>query len=342
MEIDFEPFSLSLASPLETADSKIADRQGFLVTATADGQTGIGEASPLPGFTESHEECQEALEAVCADPFDPLSGLADTPAARHGIHLALLDLRARMAGKPIVATLASDPTTEVPLNATVGDNRAPETAHQVTGYQDDGYECVKIKVGARSLKADRKRIERSRAAAGDELAIRVDVNGAWSREEAAPAMAWLGDADVAYVEQPLDPYDLRGHAILRQEAVPVALDESVIECGIDQILDADAADVLILKPMALGGIDRALSAASRAREADMEVVISNTIDAVIARTAAVHLAAALAPIPACGLATGDRLLADLATDPIAKQGGTATIPDHPGLGIDPDAIFIED
>jgi len=95
----FGRFSLPLARPLATAHGTIDRREGYLVRIGRD-PVGLGEATPLPGWTESLEACRDALGSALAD-LDPSSGLADlpdlstTPAARHGLELALLDLPLR-------------------------------------------------------------------------------------------------------------------------------------------------------------------------------------------------------------------------------------------------------
>jgi L-alanine-DL-glutamate epimerase-like enolase superfamily enzyme len=140
---------------------------------------------------------------------------------------------------------------------------------------------------------------------------------------------------VAYVEQPLPADDLAGHAALRGTDVDVALDESLVGRRVDSVLDADAADVLILKPMVLGGPGNAHTLALRAREQGVEPVVTTTIDGVVARLAALHVAAAVPDIGACGLATGDRLAADLAPDPTTVTDGAMSVPQSTGLGVDP-------
>jgi len=86
--------------------------------------------------------------------------------------------------------------------------------------------------------------------------------------------------------------------------------------------------------MALGGVDRARQAALEAREAGVEPVVTTTIDAVVARTAALHLAASVPDLPACGLATADRLAEDLAPDPAPVEDGRMAVPDAPGHGVE--------
>ena len=64
------PFALDLTRPLGTARGDIARREGFVVTVEPAGNrseaVGVGEATPLPGWTESHEDCAAALDAVAA------------------------------------------------------------------------------------------------------------------------------------------------------------------------------------------------------------------------------------------------------------------------------------
>jgi L-alanine-DL-glutamate epimerase-like enolase superfamily enzyme len=55
------------------------------------------------------------------------------------------------------------------------------------------------------------------------------------------------------------------------------------------------------------------------------------VDAVVARTAAVHVAAAIPDVPACGLATGSLLADDLYPDPAPVENGSVVVPDGPGL-----------
>jgi len=330
-----EPFSLPLADPIETARGRIAERRGFLVRHGAVVETGIGEATPLDGWTESHDECESALlrAADAPDADAALEAVDDAPAARHGVSLAVLGAAAATAERSLYRYLGSDgPVERVPANATVGDADADETAERVRAAAAAGFDCVKVKAGARSLDADLARVGAARDAAPD-VALRVDANAAWDRETAARAFDALADLDVADVEQPLDAADLDGHASLRGGEVGVAVDESVVSRGLDAVLDADAADVVVLKPMALGGPDRAYEAGERARRAGVAPVVTTTFDAVYARTAAVHVAAALSPIPPCGLATADALATDLAPDPAPVTDGAVVVPQGKGNGV---------
>lgn len=373
-------FSVSLARPLSTAAGEIDERRGLLVRAVhPEGATGVGEATPLPGWTESYEDCVAAIEAsrrpderrdrdgtAESDPAtetDPVPvGEASaqrsdangrdapgaTPAADHGVELARLDAAARAAGESLAAFLAVGEVTtsdrvvdvppRVPVNATIGDGDRVETVRSAEAAQEAGYSCLKLKVGVRSVTADVARVRAVHDAVGEAVDLRVDANGAWGRGAARRALRAL-DGLVEYVEQPLDADDVEGHADLRGVGPPIALDETLAARDPAAVLSAGAADVLILKPMALGGLVRTRRIARRGAAAGVDAVVTTTIDAAVARAGAVHLAASLPTDRACGLATGGMLAEDLLEDdPVPIVDGSAHVPDGEGLGSAFDAL----
>jgi len=335
-----EPFSLPLSSPLSTADGTIDRREGFLVRFDHRSVTGLGEATPLPGWTEPLSECRGALERALDGRQDDhtavLRELDGMPAARHGFATALQDADARADDRPLYRWLTDDRHCErVPVNATVGDGDVEETAVAVERAVDAGFGCLKLKVGARSVDADLDRVQRVRTVVDGDVALRLDANGSWDRDEARRAFDALETLDVAYVEQPLAPEDLDGLAELRGGSVGVAVDETLATRSMADVLSVGAADVVVLKPMVLGGPGTAHTLALRARDAGVEPVVTTTVDAVVARTGAVHVAAALPGVRPCGLATAERLSSDLAPDPAPVLDGSVEVPQGPGLGIDP-------
>ncbi|WP_248515651.1 mandelate racemase/muconate lactonizing enzyme family protein [Salinarchaeum laminariae] len=341
MELDLQRFDLDLVDPLRTADGVIESRSGFLVRLRTENRRGLGEATPLPGWTESLEECTEALDRAqdligLRGPDPTLAEIADAPAARHGLALALADLRARRLDVPLVRQLGGGSRSRsrrLRVNATIGDGSIAETVEAAERAVAAGFDCLKIKIGAQSLEADLDRIGAVRNAVGPGPQLRADANEAWDRSTAEAALDGLAEFDVSYVEQPLAAGDLVGHAKLRGGAVDVALDESVATADLDRLLDVEAADVIVCKPMVLGGPDKTVGLARRVRKQGVQPVISTTVDAVVGRLGAVHVAGALAPIGACGLATGDRFAEDLGPDPAPVIDGTIAIPRGAGTGL---------
>ncbi|MFW5949668.1 MAG: mandelate racemase/muconate lactonizing enzyme family protein [Halolamina sp.] len=341
MRGELREFSLTLTEPLTTAAGEIERREGWLVRVETRDAVGFGEATPLPGWTESRDACREALERGLTrletdGPETALLAVAENPAARHGLDTALADLRAGQAGLPAYRYLGDAAAVDrVPVNATIGDGDRAETVAAARSAIDSGFSCLKVKVGNRPVGVDADRLRAIRDAVGQGIEIRADANGAWSPEEAREALREFGPIDVEYVEQPLPADDLDGHADLSASAsdVRIALDETIAECGVDAALDAGIADVVILKPMVLGGPTPTVDAARRARATDVVPVVTTTVDGVVARTAAVHATAAIPDPAPAGLATGDLIADDLGPDPAPIRDGSAIVPGDKGLGV---------
>lgn len=342
--MEVEPFSVALDPPLGTTHGAMRERRGFLVRIEYGGVEGIGEATPLGGWTESKKECRRALDRAATVAAELDWGVAlrklDAPAARHGLALALADARARTAEKPLYRTLDGGADTvsveRVPVNATLGAETTPapeEAATRAKEAVSAGFGCLTVKVGTRGVESDIECVRAVRNAVGDGVTLRVDANGAWTRQEAQQAVDALAALGVAYVEQPLPTVDLAKTADLRDRGVDIALDESLAAHDVGTVLDADAADVLVLKPMVVGGPDLTAQAARRCRAADVEPVVSTTVNAVVARTGAVHVAASIPGVGPCGLATGDRVVRDLAPDAAPVEDGAIRVPQEPGLGL---------
>lgn len=347
--------SLRLGSPLGTANGEISERRVVLVAvegALPDGTPvrGVGEAAPLPPWTETYDECRSALagvrDALGRGESAPLDGLP--PAARHALSLASADGEARAAGVPLSRVVArraaidGAPAGSVPVNATVGDGSAEAAVEAAESAVEEGFDCLKVKVGARAVDADLDRLRAVREAVGDGVRLRADANGGWSREEAERAVDAIADAGLGleYVEQPVGAGEHDALRALRGRGVPVAVDETVNGGGDGRAwpdpIEAHA-DVAVLKPMAQGGPARAAAAARRLRGRAVPSVVTTTVDAAVARTAAVHVAAAasVGGDLAHGLATGSLLAEDVvAADPAPVEGGRVAVPEGPGVAGD--------
>ncbi|WP_306058032.1 mandelate racemase/muconate lactonizing enzyme family protein [Natronococcus wangiae] len=342
LDLEYRSFSLPLASPLESASGTIASRDGFLVriTRNGDGAVGYGEATPLPGWTESYADCEAALERArtairTRGARDAVAAVDEAVAARHGVSLALADLEASSEPTPLYRYFSPNAlVARVPVNTTIGDGPIGESVTAARRAVERGFDCCKLKVGRRSVDEDVERLRRVREAVGPGVELRADANGAWSFDEAVAAIEAVADLGVSIVEQPLPAGALEGHAELRGRGVAIALDEGLLEHGVDSICEAQAADVVTIKPMALGGLDIAQQVTAWIAELDITPLVTTTIDGVVARTGTTHLAASIPDVPACGLATGELLAEDLGRDPVLLENGAAVVPQTKGLGVE--------
>jgi o-succinylbenzoate synthase len=349
------PARLRFARPVRTARGEFVDRASVLLELRdADGVPGYGEAAPWVGFgMESVATAESTLQAVrgllegCALepghlPADLAAQLQAAPAARTAIEGALWDLAARRAGQPLAACLASR------LGTCAGDalGRVPVSALLVAVEPDDlrkaavriraaGYRAAKLKLGSATLAEDVARMRAAREGLGPEVRLRGDANGAWSVAEAFEALDAIASCDVEYVEQPVAACDVAGLAELRRRgAVRIAADESAAtEQGLLDVLAAGAADVVVLKPAALGGPARALELAVQARRTGASVVFTHMFESAVGARHVLHCAAAWGdPQGVHGLQTAGLFTTDVA-EPVDCPDGWAHIADAPGLGI---------
>ena len=330
--VQFQPYRLDFYEPFYTAFGMMLCREGFVIEIgdrELDHRSqyiGLGESAPLQGFgMESFaktemvlKEAQRSLINSVINNLDDVKNLVAqydcTPAAKHGIELALLDLLSQTQGFTLSQLLANSVNgtvrDHVAVNAVIGAMSPDLAAAKAQAYLDQGYTCLKIKVGTQDFQSDLQRVIAVRSQVGNDIQIRIDANQAWSVHEAIANLKQLEFLQIEYVEQPVTAFDLVGMAeVRRSQSIPVAADESVNNLvQLQQAIAAQAADIIILKPMALGGILTAHRAALIALRSGLDVVVTTTIDGAIARKAASELAAALPLKRACGLATGHLLI----------------------------------
>lgn len=348
--------SMKLRRAFPTGQGTIHMRRVFvLVVQDEDGHAGYGEAAPLPAFGgEDPVTCREALDLAVAQlpkvaerwmvNDRPQGGLGPlerilryAPVARSAVEGALLDLVAQRKGIPVAALLAGDGPVamSLPVNAVMGGNNTDELAETASQLVAGGWRSLKLKVGREHQIAIRQ-VKALREWVGDRVALRVDVNGAWNLEQATEFLRETVDCRIEYLEQPLAADDADGHAALRRLGLaPIALDESVRDAAaIGRIAAKQAADVVIIKPMALGGWRPTQQVAKLAADTGMSVVITTFIDGAVGRAMATHIAAVLdLQGRAQGLGTGPLLATDLTDFPIPVRDGQVAIPEEPGLGI---------
>src|SRR5262249_39692019 len=153
-------------------------------------------------------------------------------------------------------------------------------------------------------------------AAVPELALRVDVNGACTAEQACALARALAGCDLEWIEQPVAAEDVAGLARVRRHGgVPVAADEAGTgaQAGWRRAA-ATRAGVFVVKLAQAGGLARARDAALVAHAIGLPIAVTTSIDGGIATAAALHLAGWFpGTLRACGVATSALLLGDMVT-----------------------------
>lgn len=203
----------------------------------------------------------------------------------------------------------------IAVNGTIPElNDKKEIEELMRSYQ--GVKTFKVKVG-RNLNEDVARVARVFSNA-PKAAIRVDVNGLWSVDEALTHLyAYYEEiGPLEYVEQPCATVEeLRELKSKIKIPLRIAADEIIRKAADPFTVDlTDAADLVMLKVQPLGGIQRSLDIAAHH---GLPVVVSSALESAIGIEYGLDLAASISDLTHdCGLATGSLLASDVATHQI--------------------------
>jgi L-fuconate dehydratase len=122
---------------------------------------------------------------------------------------------------------------------------------------DDGFELIKLKVGADPAE-DVRRFAVARAAVGPAVPIAIDANQVWGVPEAIEWIRRLAPFDPYWIEEPTMPDEILGHAAIRAAVAPirVATGEHVANpVMFKQLLQAGAVDVVQIDACRVGGVN---------------------------------------------------------------------------------------
>jgi L-alanine-DL-glutamate epimerase-like enolase superfamily enzyme len=335
--------------PFPTAAGMWVEREAWILRIVDDdGRVGLGEAvlEPADGETAAtvlgHLVRELTMSTGDRLPTAQEMEIHGSPgrALRAAVDAALLDLEVAPAGPahhgvgPGVGVNATLPS--------IGPTASAEAARQAV---EAGFTTLKLKAGAeRETELLVDRVRAVRAAVGPDVRLRIDVNGAWDLETATERLEAIARFRLEYVEQPLAGDDVSELAELRSRVrVPLAADESVTSLrAARQLLDADAVDVLVVKPVRVGGPVVAAEIADLAAEHGVAVVISTLFETGVGIAAGLAIAAALpspgaggdraARPPDHGLATAGLMEHDLLADGLVLDRGRMWVPGGPGSG----------
>jgi L-alanine-DL-glutamate epimerase-like enolase superfamily enzyme len=240
-----------------------------------EGVTGYGEATPIEHYNQSAQSALAYLEANAGslgeDPW-ALEQIeyrlpSEEPAARAAIDAALYDLQGKLAGQPVWRLLglrrAGPPTS---WTIWLGD---PDDMARRTEAVAGRFRRLKLKLGGR----DGKDVERVQAVRSvTDLPLMVDVNEAWSADEALEALPQLAELGVEYCEQPIPENDPGGPTVKKLSPLPIFVDEDC-HFAADVPACAERAHGVNIKLAKSGGIREAIRIANVARALGLGVML---------------------------------------------------------------------
>lgn len=338
---------LPLTKPYTISRETISDVELFFVRLHAGGAMGVGSASPAVEVTgESPDACEAALEAashllVGAEAFE-LGDLArrleaawpGAPAARAACDMALWDLLGRHLGVPVVDLLGRAHRS-LATSVTIGIQPVEEAVSAAREYVAQGFRALKVKLG-RDVNEDTERLQKIRAAVGEEIALRTDPNAGY---DAGALRRYLGETAALGIEFCEQPVPRGGEAAFAEltaaERAQLAADESVHDLADAGRLLAEPRPygIFNLKLMKCGGISPAQRIAHLAEGAGIGLMWGCNDESRISIAAALHVALASPATRYLDLDGSFDLARDLALGGFALVDGRLETAPGAGLGI---------
>lgn len=346
---------LRLKEFFEISSGGSQDRRILLLTLEGEGLEGWSEcvASNDPAY--SYETTDTAWHVLTdfilpnivgrevngpEDILAPVSWIRGHGMSKAAVEMAGWDLAARADGVSLSQKLGG--TREaVRVGVSVGIKKTDEELHeQVSGFLDDGYARVKIKI---KPGRDVEMLAGLREAFPD-VDFMADANSAYTLDD-VDRLRELDALDLMMIEQPLRYDDFLHHARLQEQIeTPVCLDESIKSVGDTELaLELGSCRIINIKPGRVGGLGTSRRIHDMMRNAGLAVWCGGMLESGVGRAHNV----ALASLPGFTL-PGDISASrrywdqDIVSPEFEVEDGEMKVPSGPGIGVEIDTDRIEE
>ena len=256
------------------------------------------------------------------------------------VDLAIWDIIGKALGRPTYTVLGAF-TDRIRVYAAGGYYEEGKTTadlvREMEGYVSQGFRAVKMKVGGEPLHIDVERVKAVREAIGRDIDLLIDANNKWNAYEAIRLGRAVENLDLYWFEEPVEPDDFAGCAEVKQALdIPIVAGENEFtRWGARDLLEARSADILNLDTVLAGGITEYRKIAALASAYHVPVAPHGN------PFMAVHLLASTSNGLIMETYPAIESKYNLALPLFPVKDGYITVPDKPGLGIDPDPEIVK-
>lgn len=327
----------------------------FIRIHTNENIIGVGECSAFPMIAgETQNTCFELAKDfaqlwIGKNPLDIEARInelhlmiAGNYTAKSAFDLALYDIAAKQAGKPLYAFLGGD-QRRIESDLTIGIDTPENMAATAVEFINKAVHMIKVKLG-KNAKEDVERIKQIRTAVGDKTILRIDANQGWSYDEAVFALTEIGKYNIQFCEQPMRKYnDYLLPQLCQLSPVKIMADESVFtHYDAERIIRENAAAYINIKFAKSGGIYEAIKINKVAEENNIPCMMGGMLESRVALTAKVHFAMAKQNIQFYDLDTcllGHKV--DPVTGGVQYNGMKLLLDTTPGIGADVQQDYLD-
>ncbi|PXW16664.1 o-succinylbenzoate synthase [Chryseobacterium sp. CBTAP 102] len=261
MEATYLQYLLQFKRPSGTSRGVLLDKETFILTISEEGRKGVGECAVFRGLSfDDRPDYEEKLKWLCEninqDSVFLKKELKEFPSIWFGYEQAIQNLK--YGGSLYFPSEFTEGKSAITINGLIWMGDAGYMEEQIQEKLDKGFHCIKLKIGV-DWKSEHVILQKLREKfSKDQLELRVDANGGFSKEEALIILHQLADLHIHSIEQPVKAGNWDDMAELcTKTPIPIALDEELI--GITdpekkrQLLEKIKPQYIILKPALVGG-----------------------------------------------------------------------------------------
>lgn len=347
-QIELFLLEMELKDGFRTSFGELKRRPVVLVrTIDSSGEEGWGELVAGEGPWYSYETYETAilvtskylaplilrthLDTACKA-WEVMSKVRGHRMAKSGIEMALWDIQAKLAEKPLYRLIGGKRNTIVSgVSIGIKDNLRDLLA-EVSTRLDEGYARIKIKI---EPGRDIDRVEALRREFPD-VPLQVDANAAYTLRDLNTLLR-LDKFNLEMMEQPLSHEDLVEHSVLaRKLRTPICLDESISSLNdLKAAYKLGSCEIINVKPGRVGGIDQSLKILSLSKYLGMGCWIGGMLETGIGRGYLVALATREEINYPNDISASDRYWKSDIVDPpwTLWKKGVIKAPERPGIGV---------
>lgn len=263
MKATYHKYMLEFKRPSGTSRGIMTEKETWFIVLKDNGRKGIGECGILRGLSaDDRDDYEEKLKWTCENihlgETTLWEALLEFPSIQFGVEMAFLSLKSENPYLLFPSNFTSH-SESTPINGLVWMGEASFMKQQIEEKLADGFNCIKLKIGAIDFQKELELLEFIRSHfSAEQIEIRVDANGAFALNEALDKLNQLNTFQLHSIEQPIKKGNITAMADLcNVTPFPIALDEELI--GVfslqekEELLQKIKPQYIILKPSFVGG-----------------------------------------------------------------------------------------
>ncbi len=259
----YHKYILNFKQPSGTSRGVLKTKETWFIILEHNKKKGIGECSVFRGLSiDDVSHYEDILKWTCINIHLGLEVLLDElkkfPSIQFGLETAFKSIESENKFELFPSDFTKSKAS-IAINGLIWMGSESFMKQQIKDKISAGFNCIKMKIGAIDFQTEINLIKSIRKEfSSKDIELRVDANGAFSKDEALGKLKILSELDLHSIEQPIKQGQVETMAKLCEATpLPIALDEELI--GVfsvtkkEELLQTINPHYIILKPSLIGG-----------------------------------------------------------------------------------------